>query len=88
MVTFTRIPGVRHFMQCVGDIETHSTGLAIFHEDHSIYPPRVTIDLILPLESLRDALELKWAADSIVSDFKNGSVKAVKIEEEGSHDYL
>lgn len=82
MVTFTRIPGVRYFMQCVGGIDPHSTGLAIFHEDHSIYPPRVVIDLILPLESLRDALELKWSADAMVSDFKNGTVKAVKIEEE------
>lgn len=82
MVTFTRIPGVRYFMQCVGGIEPHSTGLAIFHEDRSIYPPKVIIDLILPLESLRDALQLKWAADSIVSAFKNCTVNDVKIEEE------
>lgn len=88
MVTFTRIPGVRYFMQCVGGVTNKSAGLAIFHEDHNIEPPRVVIDLILPLESLRDALELKWAADAIVSDFKNGIVKAVKIEEEGSYDYL
>lgn len=88
MVTFTRIPGVRYFMQCIGGTTIQNAWLAIFHEDHNIEPPRAVIDLILPLESLRDALELKWAADAIVSDFKNGSVKAVKIAEEGSHDYL
>lgn len=82
MVTFTRIPGVRYFIQCVGSIISPTAGLAIFHEDHNCEPPRVVIDLILPLESLRDALDLKWAADSIVSDFQNGIVKAVKIEEE------
>lgn len=82
MVTFTRIPGVRYFIQYVGGIISPPAGLAIFHEDHNIDPPRVVIDLILPLESLMDALELKWEADSTVSDFKNGTVKAVKIEEE------